>query len=459
MDVVSKYWRMVRIDAAGKRKVLEIPSMKEFLAKVLPSEVRDSEIQQKLLHLYRDSLEPESIKSELCLRCFLSWIVEQVCYDLEAKFGSNHGFKCSDLLPYVLDDDGKLSQPDSYKSLLVQILQSFDLKQGSLTSWTTMKVKQHPPVSQFLLECGVYLVSDWAILNDTRPKQIERIFKEFFTLTEVEIKQSQCLLQSYHDVYRLQRLQQRAKGIKGKCTPPTNEQLRDISQRIANQTNRVITSENVLSQLQKLASQLREYRIYVRSGYIAEQSLSAQGDGEYNSWIDKIPAPDNNLLADDLQAEFLQFYRQQFNISLRQALVIVTESRVQELQRKKNNKAQQFLLALSLLHCKNLRMGEIAKHLNLRAQDAVTRLLKLKEFRADVRQQMLLMLRDSVTNQAKIYANLEHLKQLDEVITSLLDEQISQVISDAQSQSYTADNDVTKSIFANKLCEYLDSIK
>ena len=39
-------------------------------------------------------------------------------------------------------------------------------------------------------------------------------------------------------------------------------------------------------------------------------------------------------------------------------------------------------------------MTEIAKLLNLQAQFHVSRLLKLKDFRADVRQQLLVPLRD-----------------------------------------------------------------
>ncbi|KYC35723.1 hypothetical protein WA1_07920 [Scytonema hofmannii PCC 7110] len=44
--------------------------------------------------------------------------------------------------------------------------------------------------------------------------------------------------------------------------------------------------------------------------------------------------------------EFLRLYRQQAQIYLRPALANVMESRVAYLQRKKGNKAQQFLVAL-----------------------------------------------------------------------------------------------------------------
>ncbi len=54
-----------------------------------------------------------------------------------------------------------------------------------------------------------------------------------------------------------------------------------------------------------------------------------------------------------------------------------------------------------------MSMAKIAKLLELRAQDAVTRLLKLKEFRTDVQQQLLVMLRSLVIELAKDYSTKE----------------------------------------------------
>ncbi|WP_260675847.1 hypothetical protein [[Scytonema hofmanni] UTEX B 1581] len=100
--------------------------------------------------------------------------------------------------------------------------------------------------------------------------------------------------------------------------------------------------------LQKLASQLREYRIYVRGGSLPANSLDAVHGVKYNSLIEEIPASEtNNLLEEnDKQAEFLQFYRHQFQIGLQQALAKVTESRIRQLSRKRSDKAQMFLTAL-----------------------------------------------------------------------------------------------------------------
>jgi hypothetical protein len=108
-------------------------------------------------------------------------------------------------------------------------------------------------------------VSDWAILNDTSTKQLQRIFSQFHHLTSLEIEQAKQLLKNYHAVYRAQHLKQRQAEIKGQCQPPTTEQLKQIAQRLSIQTNQMLSPEIVRTQLQAIASRLREYQIHVRS--------------------------------------------------------------------------------------------------------------------------------------------------------------------------------------------------
>ncbi len=384
----------MRIDALGNRQILEIAPAKAFLASVLAefpskSDVSSDNIQQQLLRWVRDAANSERRAiAERCLLCFISWQIEQVCLQLEIQFGAVHGFTCRDLLPYVLNDDGSLQPPTSYNSFSREILQSFDPEQSSLTTWTSRRVKQHPALNRFLLECGVYLISDWAILNDTQPKQLQRILGEFHVLTPAEIKQAQELLEAYHAVYRADRLQKRARGIRGQCTIPTTQQLQQISQRLEGKTNQKQESEIMVRQLQNLAKRLRQYRIHVRGGYLPTKSLDAAGN-EYNSLLERIPSPDANSWDQEEQVEFLESYRPQFQASLDQALTMTIQSRVRQLQRKDEEKARKFLTALHYNYCEKVPMAEIAKRLGLRAQDAVTRLLKLKEFRADVQQMKL----------------------------------------------------------------------
>ncbi|MEO0688287.1 MAG: hypothetical protein AAFY76_25315, partial [Cyanobacteria bacterium J06649_11] len=119
---------------------------------------------------------PECGAAELCLRCYISGLIIAVCSDLGVRFGNDNGFSRKDLLPFVLDDEVLLqsSRNNSYKSLATLIMQTFDSSKGSLKTWVNRYVKQHPEIHRFLLEHGIFLISDWAILNDTNPKELQR---------------------------------------------------------------------------------------------------------------------------------------------------------------------------------------------------------------------------------------------------------------------------------------------
>ncbi len=458
MGNALRYWKLVRIDGGGSRKILEIPTARSFLTQLfgeLTDDVPDGDIQRQLMDLYRDSSSGSTLLAERCLLCFLSGILEQGCLRLTRRFGEKYNFHCSELLRFVLDDDGKLSSASNYQCFSRQILQSFDATQGSLTAWANIKVKQHPELNQFLLERGVYLISDWAILNDTQPQQLQRILKDFHTLGELEIQLAQYLLQGYHTIYRVQRLQNIRNKIRSKCLEATYQQLEDIAIYIKNQTGRLFDNETVRINLKKLANQLREYRIYVRGGYVPTDSLDMSFT-DNNSLLDNVTAPtrENDETSKE-KSEFLDFYRHQFQVSLQSALAQVTEAKVRKLQ-KKGDKGRIFLTALELSQCQKLAMNEIAEQLGMRAQYTVTKLLKLKELRTDVQQEMLIILKDSLKEQAKKYADIETLNKLDEQLTIFLSSEISKIIENAESQSRTAKNYLKTDIFAERLCEYLD---
>ncbi|GJD19293.1 hypothetical protein RIVM261_042490 [Rivularia sp. IAM M-261] len=465
MGDASRYWKLVRVDAGGNRKILEIPAARSFFVQIFgelaPDDLLDGDIQRQLLHLYQSAPSQTALLAERCLLCFLSGILEKGCLQLEKKFGEEFNFNCSDLLLFVLDDDGRLSPVSDYKCFSRKILQSFDSQQSSLATWAMIRVKQHPELNKFLLSRGVYLISNWAILNDTQAKQLERILKEFHTLSDGEIQEAQYLLHSYHTVYRVQRLQQIRKRVRSTCTEPTFQQLEDIAQNIKNKTGRLFDAETVRIKLEKLASQLRDYRIYVRGGSLPTDSLDAVNGVEYNSLLEKIPAPStsNIVESNDEQSEFLQYYRHQFQICLQSALAKVTESRVRQLQRKKGDKARIFLTALELSQCQRLAMKDIAEQLGMKAQYTVSKLLKLDNLRADVGQEMLLILKDSVKEKAQVYADVHALKKLDEQLTAILSEEISKIIENSEIQSRTTRSYLKSDIFAERLCEYLDNRK
>ena len=430
--------------------------------------VPDAQIQRQLYQLMQQPREAPAqtdvtLPAELSLRCYVSHIIEQACIRLESQFGRQHGFTRSDIFPFVLDESPHLrsnhrrARTKPYRPLTQEIVHTFNPDQGNLTTWTTRLVRRHHGLNAVLLEYGVYLVSDWAILNDTSPQQLKRILAEFHTLSDPEIEQARCLLERYHAVYRRDRIQHRRNGSKGQCQAPTVNQLHQIAQQLMTATltseTLPIPVEQILNQLKTLAEQLRQYRIYVRGGCVPSTSLD-QSVGE-TDLLPQIATPCDEA-AEVEQAEFLTAYHQQFQVSLDRAIAAVLRHRCHQLQRRQPQKVKQYLQALHLFHCQGQAMSEIAPQIDLKAQYQVSRLLQLKELRAAVRHQLLLELPDQVRAQAQIYTDPSRLESLDSQIDAALQAQVDQVLQVAASEASVPHNRPVHSLFAQRLCVVLD---
>lgn len=454
MNLIARYWTLVKLDPAGRSRVDELLTAKEFFQQQIDQTLeQDLAIQKQLLELVKNEINNrDRALAELCLRCFISHQIEQVCIQLETQFGEYYGFTRYDLFAFVLDDDGSTphtAQYPPYQSLSLQILQKFDPDRASLTTWTTRLVKQHHELNAFLLEQGFCMLSDWAILNDTKPKKLQRVLSEFHQLTKSEVEQAVYLLGSYHAVYRRDRI---LKGQKGTCEPPTIVQLQEISNLLQQHISRSLPPDAVLTRLTALATRLRQYRISVGGGKPPSQSL----DQPDTPLLDKLSHESNQSSDDEPQTEFLQTYRQQFLGCLEHALQQVVNDRLQTL---KPPKQQNFLTALQLFHCQKLAMGAIAQEIGLKAQYQVSRLLKLDELRADVRHWMLQCLRNSVTNTVLNYVEPDKLDTIDHQIAVALEEQVDDLIQQEQASAKTPKDYVsTRSLLAQKLCQYLDTL-
>lgn len=462
MKTASKYYNLVRLDSSGKLKIKEIGSAKQFFTEQfyhLGDGISDIVVQKDLVTLKNSQNENRSV-AEKCLRCFISHQIQQACIQLDMQFGREHSFNRNALFIYTLNDtledfrdvpETKKVASSQYKSLAVEILETFNPTKANLSTWTSRYVKQNRELQRFLLEQGVYLISNWAILNDTNIKQVGRVLSEFHNLTPTEIKQASILLSSYHGVYRRDRLKNR-QGKGGKCQTPSVEQLSKIADLIEQQ-GLVFSPEQTLFQLEQLANLLREYRIYIRGGKIRQESFdNAAKNTEGMQATVLSESRDSDF--DEERDNFLKSYQQQFQQSLDNAIKAVIETRLSKFKGKKAAKASQFVLAIGLFHCQGESMSEIAPKVGLEAQYQVTRLLKLKELRADIRHQMLQLMRNWTMNQTQL-TDLESLKQREQAIKSALGEQIDLVINEAEKEVSIADS--TASILAKRICDYLDS--
>jgi uncharacterized protein YqgV (UPF0045/DUF77 family) len=459
----QKYYTLTMLGSDGKRKLKEIEVTKIFLTEISAEFIdinseSDIIIQKRLLELSQDTSSRLSLVAQRCLLCFISWQIEQTCLSLEQQFGNFHGFTVRDLLVYVLDDDGSLQASDTYECLGREILATFDPDKSSLITWTSRKVRQHKELNKYLLECGLYLVSDWAILNDTKLQQLPKILGEFHYLTSIEIEQTQKLLSAYHKIYRAERFLQRAERKSlGKCKAPTIEQLQAIievlqTQNIDNSLTNLSTKV-VMQKLQNLAERLREYRLHIRNNSFKTVSLDAELY-ENSTFIEQITDTNSkNIIVEieevDETNDFLKKYRSHMTNCLDSAFNTVIESRMTKLKKKDIDKANQFVTALQLFHCQRLSMVKIAQQLGLRAQDAVARLLKLKEFRADIHQETLVKLQDRVMELAQKYSTPKQLK--------VLESQIINIMYQAEIEAASMQNNCEISYFSKRLCRHLDN--
>lgn len=434
---------------------------KQGLAQV---EVSDAAVVRSLwqqMHSPKETDTDKGYLAEICLRCYISHQIYQVCLDLGTKFGSRNGFTCQDLLPFVLDDEVLLATPSQqrlkskstqslYQSVATTVLKTFDPAKGSLNTWVNRYVKQHPELKRFLLQHGVFLISDWALLNDTNSKQLQKILADMYRLTSVEIQQMCELLVSYHAVYRQDRLSQRLAGATPACQPPTDEQLTRIAGELYTQTDRILSNKAILNQLQAIATKLRQYRIAAQGGSVSSVSFDRP---EIQPMVER-----KQVIQDDEQIEFIKLYQNQFLECLDKAISQVINDFISKLQRKRSFVEQSFITALQLFHCQGQSMTQIAPHIGFKKQYEVTRLLKLNELRADIRQHLLVMLRDRVLDTAKLFADSERLQNLDQQVELILDEQISGMIQEAESEvKNPIRNQPLRGLLARRLCRYLDS--
>jgi hypothetical protein len=455
--MASKYWLLVKIDSFGNCLTQEIEEAKAFLCQQFPEladgkDVPHRELQHQLMQWFRND-DTHRQMAEVCLRCFISNQIKDVCLELEQKFGKNHDFTSGELLPLVLDStlrsppQGTNASQTTYPSITTRILQSFDPDKSNLSTWTLRMVKSDRLFKQFLLEHGIEQVTDWMILSYMNPGRLKRVLSEF-DRTPAEINLALQLLDSYHQVYRTQLLQHRKAGDKSRYPEPTSEQLHQMAEQLS--AIRAVFPEQILEELQELAQLLRAERLRAKKGSVRSVSLDKS----------KTPAMRNTTSSENNaneQSEFLADYRQQVDTCLAQSVQQVIQARFTYLQGKKKQKAQNFLLALHLFHCQGVAMKEIAPQLGLKDQPQVSRLLELKTLRSDIGRRMLLCLRSRVLKLVQCYIDPKQLLDLESKLQSVLDEEISTALEKAKKETHIGHNRLMNSQLSQTICQYLDT--
>ena len=226
MAALSRYWKICRISLASKKAGYEyylVPLAQEFCQRQLQLQpnTQNKDIQAKLLsHFHSNNASAVDAKSRakagLCLRCNVSYSILKAILRMYSLFGGEKFFTCQDLLPFVLNDDGKelilldkdgktqltldnkgIAHTKAYKFFTVEILRTYNSNSGSgmsLENWAYLQTKQNKELQNFLSEFGFKPLSDWTLMNRARLSQLERLSERDRHLVEV-----------FHAVYRRDR--------------------------------------------------------------------------------------------------------------------------------------------------------------------------------------------------------------------------------------------------------------
>jgi hypothetical protein len=435
MGVLLKYCTRVVVDGFANRQVIQQAPNQAFLQRKFgildDTQEVSQEIQSQIMQCWQNT---NSIDAESCLRCFVSHQVEYLCMQLESRFGKQHDFTATELLPYVLDSvrEGVIYNSSS---LITRVLDTFDPNKGSLSTWTIRVFKGNFDVKRILREHGIEQVTNWMILSYMKPGRLQSILKEQHT--ETEVNKALQLLESFHEVYCTQLWQQRKAGTRSRYPQPTSEQLSQIGSKLVP----TATPEEVLEQLQNLGTLLRKERLHPTKTDIKTKPTKHKAN---DSSSDLASTP-------------------QFDACFTGAVKQVIEARIIYLQGKKTSKSQQkaenFIKALDLFHCQGVPMKEIAPQLGLLDQPTISRLLELENLRSDIASAILKCLQEYILEYAKSRHNPDSLKELEQKVKDTFEDIIQALIQEAKKEANDAKAKVKSSRLAIKICSYLDNRK
>jgi DNA-directed RNA polymerase specialized sigma24 family protein len=451
-----------------------IPAAQEFIQNFIQNNIPSAQevaVQAALLSYFYAKSAPVMTRTQaqagLCLRCYVSASILKACHTIDHLFGSGKSFTYRDLLPFVLNDDGKTlvildrdrkrqlvvmgdepPQVSTYPFFSVEVLRTFKPEAQSslsLDNWTFLRTKQNAELKQFLAEFGFQHLSDWALLNRARPHQLERLSERDRHLVNV-----------FHKVYRRDRRQQKA-GSK-RCPDPSNEQLQEMLAELQQQNVAIFTASELMPALKQVAVQLRQYDIWSHRVPL-EVHDSDTGRDTIRSDL-----PTSNADEFDLEQQaLLMFFHQQLDLALNAAIAQELCDRVAALERSKKYAplAPQFIPGLQLYYNQGLSLKEIAPMLGMSSWDKARRVLNPGDLLSKVRALTVQRVLDRVLEQAqqKGFATTppepNYLRTLAEQVEAIADQEIFQTAVEemraGQSRSFN-------SVYAQQLRVHLNTL-
>jgi hypothetical protein len=445
MSATSRYWHICRISLKSQIAGYEyslVPIAEKFCQQKIPSS-QTREMQAFLLsYFYSFNSAKVDVatlaEAGFCLRCYISEPILKACQKIDSLFIGDKSFTYKDLLPFVLNDDGKTpiildsdrktqlvvdangeTKTSTFKFFTIEVLRTYnaDASSMSLDNWAYLQTKQNTELKDFLSEFGFQHFSDWALMNRVRPKQIERLSVRDRHLVEV-----------FHSVYRRDRQNHRQVGAK-RCPDPNSAQLQEMLKSLQQRGVVINTPIELTKELKYVVSQLRQYDIW---SYREPLEIQDPDTGNYTTRVD-LPNDSQDEL-DVEQREMIEFLHEQLKTALVESIKQQISDRLSELQKSRRYAtfANQFIPGLQLYYCQQMSLKDVGTKLGMSSWDQTRRILNPGELLSNVRTRTIQQVIEKILTEAhskgltEIPPKIEYLKTVVEQIEAFADAEIFQ---------------------------------
>ena len=491
MVAPSRYWTMRIIDASrvennqlkGGYKSRPVHQAQEFFRRQFPelaSKLRLSPEENRHIQVvawknFRSASDiRERALAGLCLRCYVSQKIIITCKKIPHTCKAEVGelFSYIDLLPFVLNDDGKelviLDSEGQTQLILnsdgktqpiakggeffsVEILRTFNpnlSSSESLDNWTWRLTQQNSNLKLFLWEFGVRTRSDWGLLCSRIPRSLEpRLEKGDREIVEV-----------FHAVYRRDR---RNSHERGRCSEPTPKQLQEMLL-LLQQRNIIVNSpRELISHLKRIAEILHQDTLCRRTGspktIPTEVDHNSTNDYATNRELPYYTDPDPEEIELDQLKEVCNAL---FENVLYQAIAEVICQHFEYLRQSKgyNSFARQFHEGLQLYYQENKSLGEIAKLWGI-PWCKTRRIFQLENLLDNVKERTVEKFIEEISKAPKdsrlttISRDPDYLKNLAE---SIRDYAWNKTFKDSYAEIQSSKKQLKNSLFAQMMRRYLN---
>lgn len=145
----------------------------------------------------------------VCLRCLVSWPLEQHIHGHYREFQKTYGLELAALAAFALDDRGQgvPFSPDPKHAahrvpFTVEVIRSFDPELAGLPHWARQCLDGRNDYKAYLREQGVLLIREWALLGDCSHRQVREAMERTGEATALTPEAAEALHRRYVPVYR-----------------------------------------------------------------------------------------------------------------------------------------------------------------------------------------------------------------------------------------------------------------